>query len=139
MALNKYGNETDDFNQQETATLTYYATGTVEYTEGGITDPGDSPGGGGSGDSPHPINMGLLIFMYVTIFILAVVGNILVIMTLVHNKRMRTVTNVFLFSLAVSDVLFAIMCMPFTLVGNILQRFIFGAGVCKIVPYFQGK
>nr|UKQ02631.1 cholecystokinin-type receptor [Ophionotus victoriae] len=82
--------------------------------------------------------MGLLIFMYIVIFILAVVGNILVIMTLVHNKRMRTVTNVFLFSLAVSDVLFAIVCIPFTLVGNILQRFIFGAGICKIVPYFQG-
>ncbi|XP_072040880.1 cholecystokinin receptor-like isoform X2 [Amphiura filiformis] len=127
MAQNRYGNET--------ATLTYYATGTVDYTESDVTD---VPSGGGGGDSPHPINMGLLIFMYVTVFILAVVGNILVIMTLVHNKRMRTVTNVFLFSLAVSDVLFAIMCIPFTLVGNILQRFIFGAGVCKIVPYFQG-
>lgn len=136
MSLGGFGNESAN-SADETATATYYATGTVEYTETGVTD-GDPPGGGG-GSPPHPINMWLLIFMFLVVFILAVVGNILVIMTLVHNKRMRTVTNVFLFSLAVSDVLFAMVCIPFTLVGNILQRFIFGAGICKIVPYFQGK
>ena len=137
MSLGRFGNESANI-ADETATVTYYATGTVEYTETGVTDDGD-PTGGGGGSPPHPINMWLLIFMFLVVFILAVVGNILVIMTLVHNKRMRTVTNVFLFSLAVSDVLFAMVCIPFTLVGNILQRFIFGAGICKIVPYFQGK
>ncbi|XP_041457523.1 cholecystokinin receptor type A-like [Lytechinus variegatus] len=84
------------------------------------------------------VNMYLLICIYVIIFLLAVIGNILVIVTLVQNKRMRTVTNIFLLSLSVSDLLFAILCMPFTLVGNILQRFIFGEGICKIIPYFQG-
>lgn len=85
------------------------------------------------------VNIYLLICIYIIIFLLAVIGNILVIVTLVQNKRMRTVTNIFLLSLSVSDLLFAILCMPFTLVGNILQRFIFGEGICKIIPYFQGK
>lgn len=41
----------------------------------------------------------LIIPLYVIIFLLAVVGNSLVIVTLVQNKRMRTVTNVYLLNL----------------------------------------
>lgn len=41
----------------------------------------------------------LIIPLYVTIFLLAVVGNVLVLVTLVQNKRMRTVTNVYLLNL----------------------------------------
>lgn len=41
----------------------------------------------------------LIIPLYVIIFLLAVVGNSLVLVTLVQNKRMRTVTNVYLLNL----------------------------------------
>lgn len=41
----------------------------------------------------------LIVPMYVAIFLLAVVGNALVVVTLVQNKRMRTVTNVYLLNL----------------------------------------
>ncbi|KFM63635.1 Cholecystokinin receptor type A, partial [Stegodyphus mimosarum] len=44
-------------------------------------------------------NLAHLILPYSIIFILAVSGNVLVIVTLLVNKRMRTVTNVFLFNL----------------------------------------
>uniref|UniRef100_A0A3Q4AML5 Gastrin/cholecystokinin type B receptor n=1 Tax=Mola mola TaxID=94237 RepID=A0A3Q4AML5_MOLML len=54
------------------------------------------------------------------------------------HARMRTVTNSFLLSLAVSDLMMAIFCMPFTLIPNILEDFIFGAAMCKIVSYFMG-
>lgn len=47
----------------------------------------------------------LQIPLYATILLLAIVGNSLVIMTLVQNRRMRTITNVFLLNLAVSDIL----------------------------------
>lgn len=69
----------------------------------------------------------------------AVVGNILVILTLVQNKRMRTVTNVFLLNLAVSDLLLGVFCMPFTLVGSLLRNFVFGELMCKLIPYLQGE
>lgn len=77
--------------------------------------------------------------LYLIIFLLAVVGNGLVILTLVHNKRMRTVTNLFLLNLAISDLLLGIFCMPFTLVGMLLRDFIFGELMCKLLPYLQGK
>lgn len=76
--------------------------------------------------------------LYSLIFLLAVIGNSLVIMTLVQNKRMRTVTNLFLLNLAISDLLLGIFCMPITLLGMLLRDFIFGEIMCKLLPYLQG-
>ncbi|KAM4558308.1 cholecystokinin receptor [Odontesthes bonariensis] len=80
----------------------------------------------------------LRILLYSLIFFLSVFGNLLIIVVLTVNKRMRTVTNTFLLSLAVSDLMMAIFCMPFTLIPNILKDFIFGAAMCKIVSYLMG-
>lgn len=46
---------------------------------------------------------GLIIPLYVAIFILSVVGNSLVAITLAQNKRMRTVTNVYLLNLVSNE------------------------------------
>ncbi|KAM4602146.1 cholecystokinin receptor-like [Polymixia lowei] len=78
------------------------------------------------------------ILLYSFIFLLSVFGNLLIIVVLMLNKRMRTVTNSFLLSLAVSDLMMAVFCMPFTLIPNILEDFIFGGAMCKIVTYFMG-
>ncbi|OWF54492.1 cholecystokinin receptor type A-like [Mizuhopecten yessoensis] len=80
----------------------------------------------------------LLIPLYIQIFILAVLGNALVILTLIQNKRMRTVTNVFLLNLSVSDLLLAVFCMPFTIVPMMLKNFIFGETMCYLIRYLQG-
>jgi hypothetical protein len=85
------------------------------------------------------ISAEIQIVLYVLIFLLAVVGNALVIVTLFQNKRMRTVTNVFLLNLALSDMLLAVFCMPFTLVPVLLSNFIFGAVMCVLIRYLQGK
>lgn len=85
------------------------------------------------------LNAAVKIVLYSIIFILSIAGNTLVIVTLVQNKRMRTVTNVFLLNLSVSDLLLAIFCMPFTLTGHLLQNWIFGSVMCTLILYFQGK
>lgn len=51
---------------------------------------------------------------------------------------MRTITNLFLLNLAVSDLFLGVFCMPFTLVGMLLRDFIFGELMCKLLPYLQG-
>lgn len=81
----------------------------------------------------------LRILLYCLIFLLSVFGNLLIIVVLVVNKRMRTVTNSFLLSLAISDLMMAVVCMPFTLIPNLMGDFIFGAAMCKIVAYLMGK
>ncbi|CAB3241154.1 unnamed protein product [Arctia plantaginis] len=74
---------------------------------------------------------------YFLIFLLSITGNCLVIATLASNRRMRTVTNVYLLNLAISDFLLGVFCLPFTLVGQIYRRFFFGALMCKLIPFLQ--
>uniref|UniRef100_A0A8C5FD40 Gastrin/cholecystokinin type B receptor n=1 Tax=Gadus morhua TaxID=8049 RepID=A0A8C5FD40_GADMO len=80
----------------------------------------------------------LRILLYSLIFLLSVLGNLLIIVVLAVNKRMRTVTNTFLLSLALSDLMMALFCMPFNLIPSLLKDFIFGAAMCKIVAYLMG-
>ncbi|KFU84920.1 Cholecystokinin receptor type A, partial [Chaetura pelagica] len=92
-------------------------------------------------DTPYPskdLHQIIRILLYCLIFLLSVLGNILVITVLIRNKRMRTVTNTFLLSLAVSDLMLCLFCMPFTLIPNLLKDFIFGSAVCKTATYFMG-
>ncbi|XP_046803106.1 cholecystokinin receptor type A-like, partial [Lucilia cuprina] len=78
-----------------------------------------------------------LILCYSVILLCAIVGNLLVISTLVQNRRMRTITNVFLLNLAISDILLGVLCMPVTLVGTLLRHFIFGEFFCKLIQFSQ--
>lgn len=80
-----------------------------------------------------------LIIGYIAIFLLGLVGNLLVILTLGFNRSMRTAINVYFLNLAVSDLLLGLFCMPFTLIGVIHRSFIFGEIMCRIIPYSQGK
>lgn len=79
------------------------------------------------------------ILLYSLIFLISILGNTLVIVVLIRNKRMRTVTNIFLLSLAISDLMLSFFCMPFTLIPNLLKDFIFGSALCKITSYFMGE
>ena len=98
-------------------------------------------GGGGEPPMRRPtqLSAAIRISLYSFIFLLSVVGNTLVIVTLIQNRRMRTVTNVFLLNLSISDLLLAVLCMPFTLVPTLLQDFIFGATMCVLIRYVQGE
>ncbi|XP_050507684.1 cholecystokinin receptor type A-like [Diabrotica virgifera virgifera] len=50
---------------------------------------------------------------------------------------MRTITNLFLLNLAISDLLLGVLCMPFTLIGALLRDFVFGSVMCKLLPFLQ--
>ncbi|XP_024429586.2 cholecystokinin receptor type A [Desmodus rotundus] len=92
-------------------------------------------------DQPRPSKEwqpAVQILLYSLIFLLSVLGNTLVITVLIRNKRMRTVTNIFLLSLAISDLMLCLFCMPFNLIPNLLKDFIFSSAVCKTTTYFMG-
>lgn len=78
------------------------------------------------------------VLLYVLIFALSVGGNALVVAVLLLHRRLRTVTNSFLLSLALSDLLLALCCMPFTLLPNLMGTFVFGEAVCKLMAYLMG-
>nr|AUR34029.1 cholecystokinin receptor type A [Octopus vulgaris] len=112
--------------------------GRFEFDDGNVTSiPEVVRGGNFSRRLIIDIGIELRITFHALIFILAVTGNSLVITVLAKNKRMRTVTNVFLLNLAISDLLLAVFCIPFTLIPVILRNFIFGPVMCVLVRYLQ--
>uniref|UniRef100_A0A3P9PZG5 G-protein coupled receptors family 1 profile domain-containing protein n=1 Tax=Poecilia reticulata TaxID=8081 RepID=A0A3P9PZG5_POERE len=64
--------------------------------------------------------MASYILAYSFIFLLCMVGNVLVCLIVLENRCMRTVTNLFILNLAVSDLLVGIFCIPTTLVDNLI-------------------
>ncbi|XP_069124696.1 RYamide receptor-like [Argopecten irradians] len=80
----------------------------------------------------------ILITMYSAIIILSVGGNLTVCFIVFRARRMRTVMNFFIVSLAMSDLLMAILCIPFTFVANlVLNYWPFGDLLCPIVTFLQ--
>ncbi|KAL4829284.1 hypothetical protein H8958_000487 [Nasalis larvatus] len=90
------------------------------------------------GTGTRELELAIRITLYAVIFLMSIGGNVLIIVVLGLSRRLRTVTNAFLLSLAVSDLLLAVACMPFTLLPNLMGTFIFGTVICKAVSYFMG-
>uniref|UniRef100_A0A665X7I9 Pyroglutamylated RF-amide peptide receptor n=1 Tax=Echeneis naucrates TaxID=173247 RepID=A0A665X7I9_ECHNA len=77
------------------------------------------------------------VIMYAVIFVLALAGNSLVIYIIVKKRPTQTATDIFICSLAVSDLLITFFCIPFTLLQNISSQWLGGVLVCKTVPFVQ--
>uniref|UniRef100_A0A8D0GTM8 Neuropeptide FF receptor 2 n=1 Tax=Sphenodon punctatus TaxID=8508 RepID=A0A8D0GTM8_SPHPU len=80
----------------------------------------------------------VFIISYLLIFLLCMCGNGVVCFIVLRNKHMRTVTNLFILNLAVSDLLVGIFCMPTTLLDNIIAGWPFGSTICKLSGMIQG-
>jgi len=63
----------------------------------------------------------VLTLAYAAVFLLAVVGNVLVVCVVCRNTSMHSVTNYFIVNLAVADLLVGFFCLPITLVANIVS------------------
>ncbi|KAI7813335.1 putative neuropeptide FF receptor 2, partial [Triplophysa rosa] len=86
----------------------------------------------------EPLVSAIFIVSYFLIFIVCMVGNGVVCFIVLRSKNMRTVTNLFILNLAISDLLVGIFCMPTTLVDNIITGWPFGSLVCKLSGMVQG-
>lgn len=76
----------------------------------------------------------ILMALYSVIIFVSLVGNMLVLITVCGNRNMRSVTNVFILSLSVSDLLLALIATPINM-GNVMSTYWkYGAFACKIVP-----
>jgi len=69
------------------------------------------------------------------ITLLGAAGNSLVIYVILSNHNMRTVTNLLLLNLAVSDLCFVIIVPPFTAYHQATDSWPFGSAVCKLMYY----
>ncbi|CAF1589079.1 unnamed protein product [Rotaria magnacalcarata] len=79
----------------------------------------------------------VFIVIYVIVFIVGTIGNILVIIVIQRNRSMRTVTNMFIMNLAAADLLVLLFCLPATVVQDVTKTWFFGLFLCKFVNYIQ--
>lgn len=78
----------------------------------------------------------ILSILYAVITMMSLVGNSLVIITFIFDKHMRSVTNVFILSLALADLMVTLTCVPIN-IGTAFTSdiWIFGSFACKLVPF----
>ncbi|XP_077984723.1 prokineticin receptor 2-like [Glandiceps talaboti] len=81
----------------------------------------------------HPVVKILLVVILLLVIMVCGFGNTLLAFTIFRLKRLRTVTNLFIASLALSDALVAVLCAPLSLYFYLAQTWIFGEFMCIIV------
>lgn len=90
---------------------------------------------------PDPTNspVAIVIFtiVYVNIFVLGLVGNLSIIWLTLRYAYLRTVQNIFILNLAISDVIVCLLSLPFTPVTNIYKNWLFGPAICHLLPFVQ--
>ena len=79
----------------------------------------------------------LLSILYGSISVTAVLGNFLVILVIVKNKSMQTVTNFFIANLSVADVMIGIFSIPFQFQAALLQRWDLPHILCPVAPFVK--
>jgi hypothetical protein len=65
------------------------------------------------------------------------IGNLLVIFVILMNRKVKTVTNMYLLHLAITDVIY-LQSIPFSVITLIKQQWIFNFVFCKIFWTFTG-
>lgn len=87
----------------------------------------------------HVTNMGssrpVFIFLYSLVFVVSFVGNFGVCYIVVRKSRMRSVTNFFLANQALSDVLMAVLNIPFVVTKQLTNLWAVGRVMCHLVDY----
>uniref|UniRef100_A0A8C7Y5R2 Adrenoceptor alpha 1D n=1 Tax=Oryzias sinensis TaxID=183150 RepID=A0A8C7Y5R2_9TELE len=78
---------------------------------------------------PQVVGVGIFLSVFILV---AIVGNILVILSVVCNKQLQTVTNFFIVNLAIADLLVSIIVLPFSASLEVLGCWMFGRVFCNV-------
>lgn len=79
------------------------------------------------------------ICLYSTLIVVGILGNSMVIWAVIRQPAMRTLRNVFIINLAISDLLLCLLTMPLTLVEILTKYWPMGDSVvsCKLAGGLQ--
>ncbi|XP_054706796.1 QRFP-like peptide receptor [Uloborus diversus] len=80
----------------------------------------------------------ILITLYVITFIVATSANTIALVVFWRFQHMRCLSNSLLITLAVSDLLVSLVCMPMAIGFYTYKLWIFGEVMCKLANYLQG-
>lgn len=80
----------------------------------------------------------ILCVFYTLLSVGAFAGNACILIVIISKRSLRTVTNTFILSLAVSDILIAAWNMPLQLLFHLNNEWTFGKTMCKLTSFIQG-
>ncbi|VDI29037.1 neuropeptide Y receptor [Mytilus galloprovincialis] len=79
-----------------------------------------------------------LVFLYGVVVVISFCGNIVVFYTICDVKGLHTVTNFFIANLSISDILMTVLCIPTTIVSDIIfKHWVMGSFMCPVLHYLQ--
>ena len=73
--------------------------------------------------------------LFAVINVVALFGNLLTCYAVYRNQGLRTLPNMFVVALAVSDILMSICCMPFSVATLFRGKWIFGEVFCRFLSF----
>lgn len=78
-------------------------------------------------------------FIYLSTFLFGIVGNASMLYVTLCNQSMITVQNIFIMSLAVSDIMICLISVPITPIFLIYKEWYFGKALCHLIVWVQGS
>ncbi|XP_059813023.1 G-protein coupled receptor 135 [Hypanus sabinus] len=105
----------------------------------GAAQPERASGQTDVGSLLHGVAVASKALLLLLIFLLSSLGNAAVIAVIVKHRQLRTVTNAFIMSLSLSDLLTALLCVPFSFIMLFSQDgvWIFGDRFCVANGFFN--
>ncbi|CAJ0915969.1 unnamed protein product [Ranitomeya imitator] len=83
----------------------------------------------GDGLDLQALSVGIVLAVFI---LFAIVGNIMVILSVACNRQLQTVTNYFIINLAIADLLLSTTVLPFSATLEVLGFWVFGRIFCDI-------
>lgn len=75
--------------------------------------------------------------VYGLTFLVGIIGNALIVYSVIHFRRMKSLSNIFLTSLATADLILIVFCIPVKFAQLFSYTWTFGKFLCKFVHYIQ--
>ncbi|TKS85484.1 Neuropeptide Y receptor type 1 [Collichthys lucidus] len=84
-----------------------------------------------------PVLTACLVVWYSITMVLGLLGNIGLICIITRRREKVNVTSIFICNLSFSDILVCVFCLPFTVIYTLMDHWVFGSLLCRLVPFIQ--
>ncbi|XP_056147463.1 neuropeptide Y receptor type 4-2-like [Lampris incognitus] len=84
-----------------------------------------------------PVLTMFLVVCYCITMVLGLVGNISLISIIARRREKANVTSILICNLSFSDILVCLFCLPFTVIYTLMDHWVFGSMLCRLVPFIQ--
>lgn len=78
-----------------------------------------------------------LIMLYSITMVFGLLGNTGLVYIITRRREKANVTSILICNLSFSDILVCVFCLPFTVIYTMMDHWVFGSLLCRLVPFIQ--